>query len=325
MRYNQRFGYIRGLAQPASLGCCGMGSLGAEDCSAHMNAYQIYHRLSEKKDKSKDTRARALQMAQNYLNRYRACVKANAAAQTAPPPAVPVPVTPIITPGYPGYYYGGGGGGGGGGTLIPEVAPETGYSGIIPTGQVTETGQSIYFNQSTGQSFFFDASGQPVYYDPSTGQWGVAQVPSQTQPLTPVPYVQMPTDGGGIESSQQYAQYAQSVQPAQDLDFGSVQYAQMPGYETTQTQQQGAGPTVNEVDFVGYGRAEYYDQWGPIRVLKLVIPKGSPAAQAPAAQVSSTPAPTQASASIYGDQALPGGTMNVEDFTAQYTLSGSHW
>jgi hypothetical protein len=208
---------------------------------------------------------------------------------------------------------------------------------ITQTNQVTSDGRPIFYDGRVGQRFFYNATGQPVYYNPATGQWGVTQDMVQavqpTQALTPVSYVQMPTGYNGAQAQaadqgQTIDQYGQPVSQAQAAAYTPVQYVQMPdSYEqAATTQQQGTGPTLNETDFVGYGKAEYYDQWGPIRVLKLVIPKkaATTAAAPVAAQVVQTPA-AQPSQSIYGGQALPGGQMNVEDFTAQYALSGGWW
>jgi hypothetical protein len=293
-----------------------MGVLG-EDCAQHMNAYQIYTRLSKKKDKSKDTRNRAAAMAQDYLRRYQSCVAASAAA-AAP---VPAPVTPIVetpvavtpVPYVPIDY----GGGSGGGTAVQEATPPI-STGVVATGQMTSSGLPIYYNQSTGQSFYYDSNGQPVYYNPVTSQWGT-QV---QQALTPVPYVQMPTSyngGGAAQTSYQ----GQAVPVAQPSDYAPAQYVQMPGYEDQAAIDAtvASGQELNEADFASRGKVEYFDQWGPIRVIKLVIPKKAAAAPAAATQTASAPV----SASVYGGQALPGGQMNVEDFTAQYALDGGWW
>ena len=68
---------------------------------------------------------------------------------------------------------------------------------------------------------------------------------------------------------------------------------------------------------------------GSIRVIKLVIPPTTsatppaPASNIPVATVATVaPAQAQTSPSVYGGQTLPGGTIPIEDFTAQYALDG---
>lgn len=334
MRYDKRFGYIQSPKKASPLGGFGMGSLG-EDCAALMQNYQTYTRLSKKTDKKKDTRARAAQMAQDYMNRYQACVNASAVAkaQTAAPAPVAHPVvipalipstSPVVEP-IPyvpiDYGSGGGGGGSGGGTVIPEAVPSVSPENVIvQTGQSTATGQPIYYNQTTQQSFYYDANGLPVYYNPATGRWGLTtdmvQTVQPSQALTPVAYVQMPTDDGSqtaAQSGQVVDQYGQPVSQAAAAAYTPVQYVPMPDGSETQVAQLPAGTTsIGEVEFVGAGKAEYSDQWGTIRVIKLVIPKKA-----------TTTAP--AAAAITGGQALPGGEMKVEDFTAQYAMEGGQW
>ena len=53
---------------------------------------------------------------------------------------------------------------------------------IVATGQVAPTGQPLYYNQTTGQSFYYDASGQPIYYNATTGQWSPAAATAAALP-----------------------------------------------------------------------------------------------------------------------------------------------
>jgi hypothetical protein len=78
----------------------GMGSLGAEDCQGYLTNVDIYTRLSKKTDKTKETRARAAQMAADNQAAYNACVDRNATAavQSAISPTASAPaVTPAAT------------------------------------------------------------------------------------------------------------------------------------------------------------------------------------------------------------------------------------
>ncbi len=338
--YDKRFGYVGRAGIPSVLG--GMGSLGMGALTAEQIATrnkitasiaasgngaqyktwaETYTRLS-KKDKDKQTLAAAKELASYFNQKYASYL----ASRTPVTPVTPVPPTPIPDPGpvtpipYVPIDYGGGGGGGGG-SSVPETVP------IVQTGQYTANGQPIFYNQSTNQSFYYDASGQPVYYDPTTGQWGVS-----SQALTPIQYVQMPD---GSQMTNQYGQAVdasgqivdasgQPVSAAQAAAYSPVQYVQMPD-GSEQSVPQGGG-SIDEISFVGSGRAEYSDQWGPIRVIRLVIPKKT-ATATPAATATAPVAQTavQTSPSVYGGQALPGGTMNVEDFTSQYALEGGQW
>jgi hypothetical protein len=314
-----------------------------------------YARLS-KKDKDKKTLASAKELASFYSQKYAAYLasKTTTSVPVVPIPGVPAPVGDPV-PYVPIDYYGGGGGGGGG-SYVPETTPEmsggycvneqgvqvacpqTGggspvYTGgnsgfftpsgqpipigtgqIIQTNQVTSDGKPIFYDGRVGQRFFYNATGQPVYYNQATGQWGVTQdmvqaVQPASQALTPVPYVQMPTGYDGAQNADQ------SGQPvAQPSAYTPVQYVPMPDGSETQVAQLPAGTTsIGEVEFVGTGKAEYSDQWGPIRVIKLVIPKKAATSAAPTATA------------ITGGQALPGGEMKVEDFTAQYAMEGGQW
>lgn len=76
-------------------GMFGMGSLGAENCQDYLTRVDIYTRLSKKTDKSKETRARAAQMAADNQAGYNACVDRNATAsvQAAIAPVVPATTT----------------------------------------------------------------------------------------------------------------------------------------------------------------------------------------------------------------------------------------
>jgi len=338
-----------------------MASIAASgDGSQYKTWADTYTRLS-KKDKDKKTLRDARELSAFYSQQYATYL----ASKAVPVPVVPVPVVSgPVTPAPPAPvgdpipyvsldYGGGGGGGGGGGSYVPETTPVMsggycvneqgvavecpqpttgGYSGFVTpsgqpipvgTGQITQTNQvtssnqPIFYNGTTGQRFYYNPNtGQPVYYNPVTGQWGVTQdmvqaVQPASQALTPVPYVQMPTgyNGGSAQNADQ------SGQPvAQPSAYTPVQYVPMPDGSETQVAQLPAGTTsIGEVEFVGAGKAEYSDQWGPIRVIKLVIPKKAATAAAPT------------STAITGGQALPGGEMKVEDFTAQYAMEGGQW
>jgi hypothetical protein len=123
-------------------------------------------------------------------------------------------------------------------------------------------------------------------------------IPSYGTPLTPVSYTPMPDGWNGQQYIPQYI--PQDYAPTTPAAVPSV-----PG-----TVPAGMPVDINEADLVGQGPYEYWDQWGPINVIEIIIPK-------------TTPGPT--SQAIYGGSTLPGGQMKVEDFTSEYTLQGGQW
>lgn len=314
--YHPIFGHVRLLSR-ASVG--GLGALG-DDCVAILNEVYRLQKLAKTRSK-KEHRQAAARLATQAQQRYQQCIASKAAATpVVPAPVTPTPVTPTpVTPApipYMPYY---GGGGGGGGAYYPDALPiispghcvnEQGVqvpceslttqtmATVLATGQTAPNGQPVYYNQSTGQSFYYDpSSGQPVYYNAQTGRW---MVPAA---LTPVPYAQMPTGAeyGGAEMPA--GQMPTTLPQAEQPQVSAVQYMEMP-YGGVETASVG---TIKEEDFVGQGYAQYSDQWGPIKVIRLVIPKKA-TAQA-----------------VSGGQALPGGTMDIEQFTSEYALSGGWW
>ena len=53
-------------------------------------------------------------------------------------------------------------------------------TGIVATGQSTTDGKPIYYNQTTGQSFYYGTNGVPVYYNATTGVWDTTNTAAAT-------------------------------------------------------------------------------------------------------------------------------------------------
>lgn len=323
-------------------GMSGLGEhpwMSSGQCQNFQNLVNIYTRLSQKKDKSKQTRANAAKLAADNRQLYQECLAKKASATPSTPTgAIPVPV-PYVP--YVPYYPGGGGGGGAGGPwLVPTLPVEPPTSGgycidqygnqvpcvaqpefVAEEGSVSPQGGTVYRVLATQQRFYIDATtGQRIYQN-TDGTWGAQTAVSGT-PLTQVPYVQMPNEGAvpAYDESGQLVPYGQAafatlvpygqqpeagVPAAPTTPFQPDPWAQMPGTGA-------AAGTINERDLIAQqGPTEYEDQWGPIQVLELVFPAGQVAAQA-----TITPS---------GQGVMPGGTMPVEEFTSSYVLEGGQW
>jgi hypothetical protein len=238
------------------------------------------------------------------------------------------------------------------GFFTPSGQPiPMGTGQVTQTNQFTSTGQPVFYNAANGQTFYYGPTGQPVYftqavqptvstvtqqpqlytdpttgrqfyYDPATGQQVYTTPAAGTglqlasQALTPVPYAQMPTNGGGgdgelVPYGEGASAFAQpSAMPQPTMQTGMVPQAAAYGQPAAQQY------TINEKDLIAQnGPTEYTDKWGTIKVLGLVFPAAKARAAAAAAQTVSTS----------GQGVLPGGEMKVEDFTAQYVLEGGQW
>jgi hypothetical protein len=308
-----------------------LGDLGAHpwiasgQCQKFQQLVAIYTRLSQKKGKSKATRQKAAQMAQDAKRNYQACVEAKKITTHVdphPPPHVDPVYPPPVTHPIPWAPYPGGGGGWGGtpvavppieqpveppimsicmdasGRHVPcvsvpqEYVPIEGISG--PQGQQV-------FRSMDNRLFYFDASGQRVYQPwdqpvtpPVTGgpaTWGQIpggdEAPGDAEILTPFPAP--PTGAPPITT------------PTPSAPTVPGRWGTMPGGTPT-------GDVINEIDLLGQRNIEYQDRWGTIRVLRLVIPKGK------AEKLKAKPAAASGGA-------LPGGVMDVNLFTSDYVLS----
>ncbi len=259
--YDHRYGYIE---DPSGGGLSG---LGAADCSTFLKLYQIYTRLSKKKDKKKATRAHAAQLAAANLQKYNQCK-----APKPKPRAIPHAPTPVAPP--------------------PTSHPDPGPSVPVQP-PISIPVEPIPYTPMPG------GGGGPVY----EALPPIQPIPQQPMPMpvqvpvgppkTEVPYVQMPE----MPTPQQFI--PPEVVPATPtvLMPGSAAAAAAPGISQE----------INEADLAGKGPVEYWDMWGPIKVIELVIPKKKAG-------------PT--SRSVEGGATLPGGTMDIDMFTSEYTLQG---
>jgi len=372
MPYDRRYGFVNcvmdggtGRAVGGDRPRYGMSGLGEHpwvasgQCQKFKNLVTIYQRLSQKKDKSKETRENAAKLAQQHQRNYQQCVAAKQ-AKPAPTPVTPVtPVTPA-TP-VPWVPYPGGGGGGGGGTWLVPAVPED----FIPIegGPACPYGGQVYQQTNTGQLFCFDGSGQRVYY--GTAGWPArttfdyvphGALTSQGYPIYRVTATGQlfyfdPTTGQRVYQNANGTWGTQTTIPGTPLT--PVPYIQMPGDTGT--------PAYDESgQLVPYGQEAFttlvpYGQQpaatgvpaaaAPIPWAQMpgtgpaagtVNEKDLIASQGPteyeddwgAMQVIELVFPKSSAQSVMtpsGQGVMPGGTMPIEDFTSAYVLEGGQW
>jgi hypothetical protein len=130
--YDHRFGYVSSsMEAPTPLGFYGLGEAAAENCQKYLNLVQIYTRLSQKKEKSRDTRTRAAQLAASNQASYEQCLAARvqaaadaAAAQAATTTTTVVPTTVVPTTTQ---------------TVVPTTVVPTTTQTVVPTTVVPTT------------------------------------------------------------------------------------------------------------------------------------------------------------------------------------------